>query len=130
MARILQVHPGNDGLVRVATVKTQNSVLKRPVHKNFTNFLYIRTSSYIGWDSGLRTELTILLDPDRDPQDSLQQGYLGEVTYYHPSEGIRFQYWRHMREDINQGSHPNVLHPNQSFSMEDMKISLTIEWSY
>ncbi|GFT61773.1 integrase catalytic domain-containing protein [Trichonephila clavipes] len=33
MARVLQVHPGNDGLVRVATVKTQKSVLKRPVHK-------------------------------------------------------------------------------------------------
>ncbi|GFV45900.1 integrase catalytic domain-containing protein [Trichonephila clavipes] len=33
MARVLQVHPGNDGLVRVATVKTQDSVLKRPVHK-------------------------------------------------------------------------------------------------
>ncbi|GFS89959.1 integrase catalytic domain-containing protein [Trichonephila clavipes] len=33
MARVLQVHPGNDGLVRVATVKTQNSVLRRPVHK-------------------------------------------------------------------------------------------------
>ncbi|GFV28263.1 HTH_48 domain-containing protein [Trichonephila clavipes] len=26
MARVLQVHPGNDGLVRVATVKTQDSV--------------------------------------------------------------------------------------------------------
>ncbi|GFW93846.1 integrase catalytic domain-containing protein [Trichonephila clavipes] len=33
MARVLQVHPGNDGLVRVVTVKTQDSVLKRPVHK-------------------------------------------------------------------------------------------------
>ncbi|GFV21540.1 integrase catalytic domain-containing protein [Trichonephila clavipes] len=33
MARVLQVHPGNDGLVRVATVKTQDSVIKRPVHK-------------------------------------------------------------------------------------------------
>ncbi|GFX94749.1 hypothetical protein TNCV_1636111 [Trichonephila clavipes] len=33
MARVLQVHPGNDGLVRVATVKTQDSVLKRPVHR-------------------------------------------------------------------------------------------------
>ncbi|GFV76413.1 integrase catalytic domain-containing protein [Trichonephila clavipes] len=33
MARVLQVYPGNDGLVRVATVKTQDSVLKRPVHK-------------------------------------------------------------------------------------------------
>ncbi|GFX98336.1 integrase catalytic domain-containing protein [Trichonephila clavipes] len=32
-ARVLQVHPGNDGLVRVATVKTQDSVFKRPVHK-------------------------------------------------------------------------------------------------
>ncbi|GFU82452.1 hypothetical protein TNCV_3789771 [Trichonephila clavipes] len=28
MARNLQVHPGNDGLVRVATVKTPDSVLK------------------------------------------------------------------------------------------------------
>ncbi|GFX11076.1 putative gag-pol protein [Trichonephila clavipes] len=33
MARVLQVHPGNDGLVRVATVKTQDSVFKRSVHK-------------------------------------------------------------------------------------------------
>ncbi|GFV52827.1 integrase catalytic domain-containing protein [Trichonephila clavipes] len=33
MARVLQVHPGNDGLVRVATVKTQDSVFKRPVQK-------------------------------------------------------------------------------------------------
>ncbi|GFW88341.1 integrase catalytic domain-containing protein [Trichonephila clavipes] len=33
MARVLQVHPGNDGLVRGATVKSQDSVLKRPVHK-------------------------------------------------------------------------------------------------
>ncbi|GFY26825.1 hypothetical protein TNCV_4375711 [Trichonephila clavipes] len=33
MARVLQVHPGNDGLVRVATVNTQDSVFKRPVHK-------------------------------------------------------------------------------------------------
>ncbi|GFX06941.1 integrase catalytic domain-containing protein [Trichonephila clavipes] len=33
MARVLQVHPGNAGLVRVATVKTQDSVFKRPVHK-------------------------------------------------------------------------------------------------
>ncbi|GFY76645.1 pro-Pol polyprotein [Trichonephila inaurata madagascariensis] len=33
MARVLQVDPGNDGLVRVATVKTKDSVFKRPVHK-------------------------------------------------------------------------------------------------
>ncbi|GFV52584.1 integrase catalytic domain-containing protein [Trichonephila clavipes] len=33
MARVLQVHRGNEGLVRVATVKTQDSVFKRPVHK-------------------------------------------------------------------------------------------------
>ncbi|GFW06847.1 hypothetical protein TNCV_3289461 [Trichonephila clavipes] len=30
MARVLQVHPGNDGLVRVAIEKTQDSVFKRP----------------------------------------------------------------------------------------------------
>ncbi|GFY48134.1 DUF5641 domain-containing protein [Trichonephila inaurata madagascariensis] len=33
MARVLHVHPGNDGLVRVATVKNQDLVYKRPVHK-------------------------------------------------------------------------------------------------
>ncbi|GFU47968.1 integrase catalytic domain-containing protein [Trichonephila clavipes] len=49
MARVLQVHPGNDGLVRVATVKTQDSVLKRPVHKLHKLPIYIQTSSYIGW---------------------------------------------------------------------------------
>ncbi|GFT76069.1 integrase catalytic domain-containing protein [Trichonephila clavipes] len=49
MARVLQVHPGNDGLVRVATVKTQDSVLKRPVHK-LHKLPYIRTSSDIGWE--------------------------------------------------------------------------------
>lgn len=31
--RILRVHPGKDGLVRVAEVKCKNSVLSRPVHK-------------------------------------------------------------------------------------------------
>lgn len=33
LGRIESIHPGNDGLVRVATVRTQNSVLKRPVVK-------------------------------------------------------------------------------------------------
>ncbi|GFY69783.1 hypothetical protein TNIN_376611 [Trichonephila inaurata madagascariensis] len=33
MARVLQVLPGNDGLVPNATVKTKDSVFKRPVHK-------------------------------------------------------------------------------------------------
>ncbi|GFS85305.1 integrase catalytic domain-containing protein [Trichonephila clavipes] len=46
MTRVLQMHPGNDGLVRVTTVKTQGSVFKRVI--NFANFLYIRTSSDIG----------------------------------------------------------------------------------
>ncbi|GFV91992.1 hypothetical protein TNCV_1894281 [Trichonephila clavipes] len=48
MARVLQVHPGNDGLVRVATVKTKDSVFKRPVHKLhklpiYPNFFGYRT---------------------------------------------------------------------------------------
>ncbi|GFS74666.1 hypothetical protein TNCV_3978061 [Trichonephila clavipes] len=47
MARVLQVHPGNDGLVRVATVKNQDSVFKRPVHKLHKLQIY-RTSSDIG----------------------------------------------------------------------------------
>ncbi|GFR31290.1 hypothetical protein TNCT_211091 [Trichonephila clavata] len=40
MARVLQVHPGNDGLVRVATVKTQDSIYKRPVHKLYKLPIY------------------------------------------------------------------------------------------
>lgn len=32
-ARVMEVHQGQDGLVRVATVKTQTSILKRPVAK-------------------------------------------------------------------------------------------------
>lgn len=33
LGRIEAIHPGTDGLVRVATVRTQNSTLKRPVVK-------------------------------------------------------------------------------------------------
>ncbi|GFW23808.1 hypothetical protein TNCV_4496851 [Trichonephila clavipes] len=50
MARVLQVHPGNDGLVRVATVKTKTQCLN-DLFINFTNFPYIRTSSDIGWET-------------------------------------------------------------------------------
>ncbi|GFV37143.1 hypothetical protein TNCV_1720651 [Trichonephila clavipes] len=49
MARVLQVHPGNDGLVRVATVKPKTQCLN-DLFINFTNFPYIRTSSDIGWE--------------------------------------------------------------------------------
>ncbi|XP_039307877.1 uncharacterized protein LOC120358265 [Solenopsis invicta] len=33
LGRIIQVHPGKDGLVRVVTIRTQTSVLKRPITK-------------------------------------------------------------------------------------------------
>lgn len=33
MGRIVEIHPGNDGLVRVASVRTKNGVLKRPITK-------------------------------------------------------------------------------------------------
>lgn len=33
MGRIMEIHPGNDGLVRVATLKTRNSVITRPITK-------------------------------------------------------------------------------------------------
>ena len=33
LAKVIQVHKGRDGLVRVVTVKTQTGVYKRPVHK-------------------------------------------------------------------------------------------------
>ncbi|XP_066585411.1 uncharacterized protein [Prorops nasuta] len=31
LGRIIDVHPGDDGLVRVATVKTESTILKRPI---------------------------------------------------------------------------------------------------
>ena len=33
LARVLQTHPGKDGLVRVVTIKTSNGIYKRPVIK-------------------------------------------------------------------------------------------------
>ena len=33
LAKVIQVHPGNDGHVRVVTIQTKSSVFKRPVHK-------------------------------------------------------------------------------------------------
>ena len=33
LARVLQTHPGKDGLVRVVTIKTSNGIYKRPVVK-------------------------------------------------------------------------------------------------
>lgn len=33
LGRILETHPGNDGLVRVATIKCQNTTIKRPIAK-------------------------------------------------------------------------------------------------
>lgn len=33
LGRIVKLHPGDDGLIRVATIKTQNSMLKRPITK-------------------------------------------------------------------------------------------------
>ncbi len=33
LARVIDVHPGHDGLVRVATIKTSNGVYKRPINK-------------------------------------------------------------------------------------------------
>jgi len=33
LARVIEVHPGQDGVVRVATVKTQNGTYKRPITK-------------------------------------------------------------------------------------------------
>ena len=33
MGRVVDVHPGKDGLVRVVTVKTANSIFERPIVK-------------------------------------------------------------------------------------------------
>ena len=33
LAKVIQVHPGKDGLVHVATVKTTTGIYKRPVAK-------------------------------------------------------------------------------------------------
>ncbi|EZA59659.1 hypothetical protein X777_16730 [Ooceraea biroi] len=33
LARIIETHPGKDGLVRVVTIRTAVSTFKRPIHK-------------------------------------------------------------------------------------------------
>lgn len=33
LGRIVEVHPGSDGLIRVATIKTRHTMLKRPIAK-------------------------------------------------------------------------------------------------
>ena len=33
LGRIINVYPGKDGLVRVATIKTKSGEFKRPIHK-------------------------------------------------------------------------------------------------
>ncbi len=33
LARVIQTHPGDDGLVRVATVRTQKETYRRAIHK-------------------------------------------------------------------------------------------------
>ena len=33
LARVIQTHPGDDGLVRVATVWTQKGIYRRAIHK-------------------------------------------------------------------------------------------------
>lgn len=33
MGRVIETHPGSDGLIRVCSVKTQNGIFKRPVVK-------------------------------------------------------------------------------------------------
>lgn len=33
LARVIDLHPGSDGLTRVVTIKTKNSTLKRPIAK-------------------------------------------------------------------------------------------------
>ncbi|GFV39575.1 integrase catalytic domain-containing protein, partial [Trichonephila clavipes] len=58
MARVLQVHPFNDGLVPVATVKTQDSVLKRPGNLKWAEQFY-----WNGDRRSLSAEGTIALLP-------------------------------------------------------------------
>ncbi|KAH9634958.1 hypothetical protein HF086_016519 [Spodoptera exigua] len=43
MGRVLKLHPGADGYVRVTTLKTQNGVIKRPIVK--LSILPINTDS-------------------------------------------------------------------------------------
>lgn len=33
LGRVIELHPGKDGLIRVVTLKTQNGVIKRPIVK-------------------------------------------------------------------------------------------------
>lgn len=43
MARVLQLHPGKDGYVRVTTLKTKTNIIKRPIVK--LSQLHIQTES-------------------------------------------------------------------------------------
>ncbi|GFS84511.1 hypothetical protein TNCV_4606841 [Trichonephila clavipes] len=60
MVRVLQVHPGNDGLVRVAAVKIQDSVYKRLVHKLCKLPIY-RVEFWVSLDIGRSRQLP--MDP-------------------------------------------------------------------
>ena len=33
IAKVIEIHRGNDNLVRVVTLKTANGIYKRPIHK-------------------------------------------------------------------------------------------------
>jgi len=54
LARVTQVHPGRDGLVRTATVQTQKSVLNRPVQLLHRLEITSATSQVIPKDAPVR----------------------------------------------------------------------------
>ena len=33
LARVTEIYPGSDGLIRIVTLKTGNSTYQRPIHK-------------------------------------------------------------------------------------------------
>lgn len=47
LARIVDVHPGSDGIVRVVSLKTKNNILKRSVVKIYENIVFMSSSNLI-----------------------------------------------------------------------------------
>ena len=61
MGRILLTHTGNDGLVRIVTIKIKNGSLKRPITKLCLLFSYSWKMTLLKWAGMLESSLLIII---------------------------------------------------------------------
>ncbi|GFV46948.1 hypothetical protein TNCV_3033451 [Trichonephila clavipes] len=59
---------------RTVLVPAQNDLNQKTIHQNALSH------------SGLETELSILFNPNREPQDSIEYTQVAQLTHYHPAE--------------------------------------------